>query len=107
QALAAADPDIAKEVGRLAAYRIEGQHGLQGLAREQEPPRAIVVGRRLDADCAGLRRFLDRNQISTRWLEPDDADAGAAWGGPLPGDADLPALRVVNGKTVVRPELRR
>src|SRR5262249_47575765 len=29
------------------------------------------------------------------------------WGSPLPEDADLPAIRVVGGKTAVRPQLRR
>ena len=29
------------------------------------------------------------------------------WGGPLPADEDRPAIRVVDGKTVVRPQLRR
>jgi len=54
-----------------------------------------------------LRRFLDRNQISTRWLMPDAPDAAEQWGGPLPGEGDCPTIRVVNGKTVARPQLRR
>ena len=29
------------------------------------------------------------------------------WSGALPAEGDLPAVRVVNGKTAVRPQLRR
>ncbi len=106
-AVVAVAPDVGKEVGRLAAHRMTGTRGLQGLAAESSPPRAVVVGHRLDAACADLRRFLDRNQISFTWLQPDDADAVEAWGGPLPSADDCPVIRVVGGKTVVRPQLRR
>jgi thioredoxin reductase (NADPH) len=106
-AVAATAPDLAKEVGSLAANRIGGPGGLQGLAAQPPPPRAIVVGHRWDATCAELRRFLDRNQITHAWLTPDTPDATEQWGGPLPAEADWPAIRVVDGKTVVRPQLRR
>src|SRR5688500_10079246 len=33
--------------------------------------------------------------------------AAEQWGGPLPGDGDLPAIRIIDGKTVVRPQHRR
>ena len=29
------------------------------------------------------------------------------WGGPLPADEDCPVIRVIDGKTVVRPQLSR
>jgi thioredoxin reductase (NADPH) len=106
-AVAAAVPDVAKEVGRLAGHRMGGSSGLQGIAAEPPPPRAIVVGHRWDAACAELRHFLDRNQISFTWLTPDVPDAAEQWGGPLPADDDCPVVRVVDGKTVVRPQLRR
>src|ERR687898_2692124 len=48
-AIAAVAPDVAKEVGRLAAHRMSGSRGLQGIAAEPPPPRAIVVGERWDA----------------------------------------------------------
>jgi thioredoxin reductase (NADPH) len=105
--VAAVVPDVAKEVGRLAAHRMGGERGLQGLAAEPPPPRAIVVGNRSDTSCTELRRFLDRNQITFKWLTPDAADAEEEWGGALPAEADLPAIRVIDGKTVVRPQHRR
>jgi thioredoxin reductase (NADPH) len=106
-AIASVAPDIAKEVGRLAAHRISGLRGLQGIAAEPPPPRAIVVGHRWDASCTDLRHFLDRNQVTFKWLTPDTAEATDDWGGPLPADEDLPAIRVIGGKTVIRPQLRR
>ncbi len=106
-ALAAVAPDVAKEVGRLAVHRMSGARGLQGIAAEPPPPRAIVIGHRWDASCSELRRFLERNQVSHKWLTPDAPGAADEWDGPLPGDEDLPAIRVIGGKTVIRPQLRR
>ena len=106
-AVAAAAADLAKEVGKLAAHRIGGPGGLQGLAADPPPPRALVVGHRLDAACAELRRFLDRNQIVFKWLTTDTPDPEREWGGPLPAETDWPAIRVIGGKTVVRPHFRR
>ena len=106
-AVAAVVPEVATEVGALAAHRMGGSRGLQGIAADPPPPRAIVVGHRWDASCSDLRRFLDRNQITFTWLTPDNEGAEDQWGGPLPAEADWPAIRVVDGKTVVRPPLRR
>ena len=106
-AIAAVAPEVGKEVGRLAAHRMSGLRGLQGLAADPPPPRAIVVGHRWDAACAELRRFLDRNQVTFRWLTPDTPDPAEVWGGPLPAEADWPAIRLIGGKTVVRPHFRR
>ncbi len=100
--VAAAAPDVARDVGKLAANRMTGPGGLQGIAADQGPPRAVVVGDRHDVACAELRRFLDRNQVSFEWVTPDTPEAAARWGGPVPAGGDLPALRVVDGKTVVR-----
>ncbi len=86
---------------------MSGSRGLQGIAADPPPPRAIVVGHRWDASCAELRHFLERNQIMFKWLTPEAPDASEHWGGPLPTDADLPTIRVVDGKTVVRPQHRR
>ncbi|TMK24658.1 MAG: cyclic nucleotide-binding domain-containing protein [Actinobacteria bacterium] len=102
--IVAASPDVALKIAELARQRIGG---LQGIAAEPPPPRAIVVGHRWDSDCAALRRFLDRNQVTFKWLIPDAPDAEDEWGGPLPADEDCPTIRVVDGKTAVRPHLRR
>jgi thioredoxin reductase (NADPH) len=106
-ALAARIPEVAEEVGRLAAHRASGFRGLQALAADPPPPRAIVVGHRLDAECAELRRFLDRNQVTFTWLTPDQRDAAEVWGGPLPAEVDWPAIQVIGGKTVIKPRVRR
>ena len=106
-AIAAVDPIVAKAIGALASHRMTGARGLQGLAADAPPPRAIVVGQRRDPACAQLRHFLDRNQISFAWLQPDASDAAETWGGPLPDPGDSPVIRFVGGKTVVRPQLRR
>jgi thioredoxin reductase (NADPH) len=105
-AVAAVAPAVVEEVGKLAGHRIEGAAGLQGIAAEQGPPRAIVIGHPLDPACAELRRFLDRNQIRYVPLAPDAADALAVLGHPAPADPDCPAIRIVDGPTVVRPQLR-
>jgi thioredoxin reductase (NADPH) len=70
------------------------------------PFRAIVLGHRWDASCAELRRFLDRNQIRFQWLQPDVPTDAEEWGS-LPVEGEYPAVRVVDGRTVVRPQLRR
>jgi thioredoxin reductase (NADPH) len=106
-AVAAGSPEVATEVGRLAAHRMSGLRGLQGLAADPPAPRAIVLGDRLDPECTGLRRFLNRNEVTVEWLSPESPSAPERWEGPLPAADDLPAVRVVGGKTVIRPSLRR
>jgi thioredoxin reductase (NADPH) len=105
--VAAVAPEVATKIGKLASNRIGGPGGLQGLAAEPPPARAIVLGYRWDPACTEIRHFLDRNQIGFRWLQPDEADDVEQWWGALPGEDDYPTVRVVNGKTVVRPQLRR
>ena len=102
--VAAASPEVGEKLGKLARDRIGG---LQGITADRPPPRAIVVGQRWDASCSQLRRFLDRNQVTFRWITPDTADAADLWGGALPADEDCPVIGVINGKTVVRPQLSR
>ena len=106
-AVVAAAPDVGREIGQLASHRISGLRGLQGISFEPSVPRAFVVGGRWDAACAELRHFLQRNQVAFKWLQPDTDDLAEQWDGPVPAPEDCPVLRVVDGKTVVRPQLRR
>ncbi len=103
-AVAAAFPEIGVRLGALARDRIGG---LQGIVAEAPPPRAIVLGHRWDASCAELRRFLDRNQVTFRWITPDAPDAADEWGEELPSVDEGPAIRVVDGEVVARPGLRQ
>jgi len=106
-AVAAVAPDVAKAVGRLASDRIGGRRGLQGIAAEPPPPRVLVLGHQWDPSCGELRAFLHRNQISFNWLKPDEPGSAEQWGAPVPVGDDLPAIRVIGRKTVVKPKLRR
>ena len=106
-AIAAVAPEVGKRVGLLASNRISGPRGWQALVSAPAPSRAIVLGERWNASCAELRRFLDRNQIRFTWLQPDVPADAEQWSGALPAEGDYPAIRVVNGRTVVRPQLRQ
>ena len=105
--LVAVAPEVAEQVGRLASNRMSGPAGLQGIAADAPAARATVVGDRWDRATAELRRFLDRNQISFRWIHADAPDAADDWGEALPLAEDRPAIRLAGGKVVVRPQLRR
>jgi thioredoxin reductase (NADPH) len=107
QTAAATAPEIGERVGALARDRLSGPKGLEARASAPAQIRAIVLGHRRDPACAELMRFLDRNQIRFRWLQPDVPADAEQWWGPVPRESDLPAFRVVDGKTVVRPQLRR
>jgi thioredoxin reductase (NADPH) len=106
-AVAAVAPEVAQEVGRLAADRMSGSRGLRAIAAAPPPPRAIVLGQRADAACAELRHFLERNQITYTWLTPDAPDVAEQWIGPLPDEGDCPAIRLIGGETALRPPTRR
>ncbi len=102
-AIASASSEVAEKVGALARERIGG---LQGIA--MQPPRAqlMVYGDRWDPACSALRRFLSRNQIEPDWVAPDSANAAAAWGAPLPAEADCPVLRLPDAALLSRPPMR-
>ena len=106
-AVAAEEPGLVREVGKLASNRIAGPGGLSGIAAEPPPTRAIVLGDRWDPPCAELRRFLDRNQITFSWVQSEAPDAAEEWGGPLPAKEERPVIRAVDGQTAARPALRR
>ena len=72
QALVAAAPVVAERVGRPRERPAGGAQGSAGSCVRTGP----VSGRSSSAiggtlPCAELRRFLDRNQIRFRWLQPD------------------------------------
>jgi thioredoxin reductase (NADPH) len=104
--IAATDPIVSKAIGALAQFRMTGDRGLQGLASKAPAPRVILVGRHSDPACAQLRHFLHHNQISFSWVRPDAPDVAERWEGPLPAADDFPAIRLTDGKTIVRPQLR-
>jgi thioredoxin reductase (NADPH) len=106
-AVAATAPEVAAQIGQLASNRMSGPSGLSGIAAQPPAPRAVVVGDRWDPVVGDLRRFLDRNQVSFDWIDPEAPDAVERWGGSLPETSDRPTVRVIGGKTVVRPRLRR
>jgi thioredoxin reductase (NADPH) len=106
-AVASLHPALVKRVGALAAHRMSGPRGLQGLAANPPPPRAVLVGGQFDPACTELRHFLDSNQITFVWVRPDESDAMERWGGPLPAPEDWPTLRAVDGEALARPTLRR
>src|SRR4051794_25960915 len=106
-AVAAVAPEVAQEIGKLAGHRMSGSRGLQGLAAAPPPPRATVLGQRWDPQSSELRRFLDRNQITFTSITADADDAAEEWGAALPPEGDLPVIRFADGRTVVRPQLRR
>jgi len=106
-AVAAVAPEVGKRVGLLASNRLGGPRGWQALLSAPAPFQAIVLGDRSDAACAEVRRFLDRNQVRFSWLQPGIPDDAVKWTGPLPAEGDYPAIRVVGGTTVVRPQLRQ
>src|SRR5262245_42019298 len=102
-ALADTAPTVGMEVARLAAFRMSGALGLQGLAADPPPNRAIVVGHRWDPHYGEIQRFLERNEIRFKpvTLGTDGADAVGG------SEHEGPVLQVVGGETVVRPSLRR
>jgi thioredoxin reductase (NADPH) len=105
--IAAVAPIVSKAVGSLAQFRMTGDRGLQGLASKAPAPRVTLLGLHSDPACAQLRHFLHRNQVSFSWVKPNVSDVEEQWEGPLPVDTDWPAIRFADGKTVVRPQLRR
>ena len=90
RSLAAAPAGRRSEWACLANNRLAGPKGLQARASAPAPFRAIVLGHRWDASCAELRRFLDRNQVRFRWLQPDVPADAEQWSGALPAEGDLP-----------------
>ncbi|MCB1502179.1 MAG: FAD-dependent oxidoreductase [Bauldia sp.] len=100
-AVAAASPEIARTIAELAKERMSG---LQGIAAMSHGTQVMVVGRDWDPASSDLRRFLSRNQVAFDWLTPDDPQLTARWIDPPVGEC--PAVRLPDGTTLVRPDLR-
>jgi len=101
-------PVIGERLTALANERLSGPKGLQARATAPTAYRAVVLGRRRDAACSELRRFLDRNKITFRWLQPDVPTDRAHWRADRPDDEDLPAIQIVSsGEVISRSTLRR
>src|SRR3954453_7302461 len=58
-AAVAVAPEVARAGGALAANGTGAPRGLRALPADPHPPRALVVGERLDPACTQLRHFLD------------------------------------------------
>ena len=86
---AAAEPDIAVKVGEIARSRIGG---LQSIASEPSPPRAVVVGPQYGKCCSDVRQFLDRNEITFEWVQREE---------PVPTE-----VRFNDVTTLTNPSLR-
>jgi thioredoxin reductase (NADPH) len=102
-AIAAASPEVALELGKLASKRLGG---LQGIAAEPPKPRVVMVGSRWDVACGELRHFLARNQNTHEWLSLDSPELSARWPGAPPAQEDCPALRLADGTLLHRPATR-
>jgi thioredoxin reductase (NADPH) len=101
--IAAVSPEFLTRMGALARERLGG---LQGIFNEPPKVRVTMVGPRWNPACGELGRFLARNQISFEWLLPDAPRLASAWPGPVPGETDCPALRIVDGTVLTRPSTR-
>ena len=102
--LAAVSADVARKMGTLARERIGG---LQGIAAEPHVAQVTIVGHRWDPACLALRRFLMSNQITFDSMTPDVPDWVSRWGGqPVPAESEMPALRLADGTTLLRPAPR-
>src|ERR1700722_17253881 len=101
--LAASSPELVRTMNTLAHDRIGG---LQKLAAEPHNAQATLLGNRWDSACLDLRRFLERNQISFSWLTLDDPNLADHCAEPRPLESDCPALRLADGRTLIRPQPR-
>ncbi len=102
-AIAAASPEVFTKVSALARERIGGMQAFSA-----QPPRILVsmFGQRWDPECADMRRFLARNQISFEWLTPDSPALPGAWQERRPKDEECPVFQLADGTVLSRPKVR-
>ena len=105
--VAAVAPEVATKIGKLASNRIGGPGGLQGLAAEprRRARSCSATGGIPRAPRSGTSSIATRSASdgSSRMCPTTSSSGGAR----CPAEDDYPTVRVVNGKTVVRPQLRR
>ena len=76
---------------------------LQQVGSEAPPAATVVVGRRHELACHGLRDFLARNGVAYAWWDPDDPQAAeqiSAEGIPID---DLPVVVLADGTRLPAP----
>jgi thioredoxin reductase (NADPH) len=98
---AAASHEVSRKLAALARERLGG---LEAIAAEPHKAQAILLGPQWDPACGELRRFLALNQITFDWVTPDEPDLAACW--PEPPPTDFPAVRLADGRVIVRPSTR-
>ncbi len=102
-AVAAAAPEVAMKLGKLASERIAG---LQNITAEVPKTQVTLFGPRYDPACGEMRRFLARNQITHAWTTPDSAEISSLPEQHRPPHTEWPVLRLVDGRIVSKPALR-
>lgn len=103
-AVAAALPEVSVKVGALARERIGG---LQSIAAEAPKPRVTMVGYRWDTAFSELRQFLERNQISYKWMTPDAPDLPVDWPELRQEEARFPMVRLEDDGTALSHPAKR
>jgi thioredoxin reductase (NADPH) len=96
-------PALSQQLMRTMTKRV-GM--LQKAAAGSHGPAAVVIGRRMDEACYGVRDFLARNHVPFTWLDPDDEGVHA---GLPPGvDPHAPGITVVtaDGRALRAPSFR-
>ncbi|UQN10003.1 FAD-dependent oxidoreductase [Deinococcus sp. QL22] len=101
-ALMARSDAVASRVLRNMARRVGD---LQRLAVETPQTVTLLIGSRAEPGCSGLRDFLARNQVSFRWLDPEEP-ALAVLIPPEVAHLPQPAVVLPNGEVLTRPSLR-
>lgn len=101
--IAARAPEISEKMGTLARERIGG---LQGIATQTQKSRLTLLGQRWDSECANMRRFLARNQITFDWATHDSPNLDVLWPNLDPTDPDSIMVRLSDGTQLHRPSSR-
>ncbi len=102
-AAAALSTELARKMGEVARERIGG---LQSITANARRAKVVLVGQRWDPECLAVRRFLAGNRIIFDAISFDEPELKERWHGPVPTEAELPAVQIADGPTLIRPGLR-